>query len=34
MIVFRLVKFMVYLFDRPILPFYNKGTKLSLAIIV
>ena len=28
------MKFMVYLFDRPILPFYNKGTKLSLAIIV
>ena len=34
MIVFRLVKSLVYLFDRPILPFYNKGTKLSLAIIV
>ena len=25
---------LVYLFDRPILPFYNKGTKLSLVIIV
>ena len=28
------MKSLVYLFDRPILPFYNKGTKLSLAIIV
>ena len=33
-IVFRLVRSLVYLFDRPILPFYNKGTKLSLVIIV
>ena len=28
------MKSLVYLFDRPILPFYNKGTKLSLVIIV
>ena len=28
------VRSLVYLFDRPILPFYNKVTKLSLVIIV
>ena len=27
-------KSLVYLVDRPTLPFYNKGTKLSLTIIV
>ena len=25
---------MVYLFDRPILPFYNKGKNLSFVVII
>ena len=29
-----LAKSLVYLFDRPILPYYNKGKKLSCYIII